>query len=145
MAATDPATPAAPRPIFSLDPIKYVKLISQNPDGSVHYHICDQDALTNYSGLVRDLLSQSFGSENLTDDTPSSLSDDVATVSQTINSIPYLEFREIDKETMIVIIMFALWKKRYSKVCDERIPDFPLPTDKNLALKSLIAANELRT
>jgi hypothetical protein len=148
MAATDSATPA-PRPIFSLDPIQYVKLVSVNPDGSEHSHIVDRDAITSYSGLIRDLLNETFGSEKLSDDTPatssSTLSDDeVTAVTQTIGSIPMLEFREIDKETMIVLIIFAMWKKRYSKVNDERIPDFPVPQDKNLALKALIAANELR-
>ena len=147
MAATDSATPA-PRPIFSLDPIQYVKLISVNPDGSEHFHIVDGDAIKSYSGLIRDLLNETFGSEKLSDDAPatsSTLSDDaVTTVSQTISSIPMLEFREIDKETMIVLIIFAMWKKRYSKVNDERIPDFPVPQDKNLALKALIASNELR-
>lgn len=141
MAATDDTTPAEPQ-LFSLDPIKLIKVITvNNTDGSEHVFILNGTAAEKFCGAIRDLAAVEL-TEASTSGT--SLSDDGPNVA-TISNMPEFVFREIDMQTMSVIVPFWFWKERYCNVVTERIPDFSLPSDKSLALKVLVATNDLRS
>jgi hypothetical protein len=128
MAAESSQAPVNPRPLFSDANIDYLKIIAGEGEDQ-HVFIIDKDAAVKYSSTVRDMLS--IGAE-----LPTGTSDD--------SSIPELEFRDYPMKSIEVAIQFFYWKKRWANVVVERIPDFPLPTDKNVALNTLVVANELQ-
>lgn len=147
--------PTAPvgRPLFSSDPIEYIKLVSEEG----HIFIIDKDAAMRYSSTIKDNMSISDDmdkqstnnkptcSSSLSDDGESSVSSVVTNAGPTpISQLDPIEFREIPTKAMDKCCQFFYWKKRWANVVTERIPDFPTPTEKVLALNTLVASNELR-
>ena len=147
MASTSTSTSESrPHPIINNDPVKYLKLVSEEGPNQ-HIFICDLESATRFSASIRELvhIEQTFQNESaLQDDTPSSSSSSSSSSSGGFDSLPSIEFREIPKRSLETCVSFFYWKKRWCHVVTERIPDFTLPTEKNLALNTLIAANELR-
>lgn len=155
--------PSNAKPLFTSDPVEYVKVTTDptEEEGS-HIFIFDKDATKRYCNQIKDLLniasemnihlgdgsssssssapSCSSSETTLVDDQPSESSSSV--FKPVVEEHP-IEFRMIPKQVMDVIIAFVYWKKRWAEVVTERIPDFPLPEDKNLALQALVAANDL--
>ena len=112
-----------PKPLFSSDPIDYIKLTSEEgPDQ--HIFIVDKDAAVRYSSTIKDLIniSQEMEKGGLQDDQAASSSSAVADLHP-------IEFREIPMRALETCVKFFYWKKRWANVVTERIPDFPLPSE----------------
>ena len=133
MAASSESTPVIPnpKPLFTTDPVEYIKLTSEEGENQ-HVFIIDKDAALRYSSTIKDLLGIAQDMKDLNDPSTSA--------GPEMN----IEFREIPTRALEVCVKFFYWKKRWANVVTERIPEFPLPTDKNIALNTLVAANELR-
>lgn len=138
------------KPLFTSDPIEYIKIESEtNEQGQTHVFIVDKDALRRYAKIIDDLINIQTEMASLPQSSSSSgtsLCDDGAETSEPQIAIEKcsFEFREIPKRAIETICDFAMWKKRWANVVTERIPDFPLPSEKNHALHVLVASNELR-
>lgn len=155
--------PSNEKPLFTSDPVEFVKITTDpSEDGGEHIFIFDKDAAKRYCNQIKDLLNIAVEMNNQFGDSSSSSSssssapscsssettlvdDDQPSTSEFTPSVEEhpIEFRMVPKQVMDVIIAFVYWKKRWANVVTERIPDFPLPEDKNLALQALVAANDL--
>jgi len=134
------------KPLFSSDPIEFIRIESELEDGQPHVFIVDKDAIVRYSKTIESLVNiQSEMSSMMPSSSGTTLSDDAETSSPGPVVAEYpLEFREIPQRAMENVMDFCYWKKRWANVVTERIPDFNRATEKNLALHVLVAANELR-
>jgi hypothetical protein len=136
-----------PKPLFTDDHIQYIKIISGEGEDQQIF-ILDKDAAMRFSSTISDLfnIGDQMKEMGVQDDPsfPSSSSSSTSPPSSLIPHDAFLEFRELPGRALEICIKFFYWKKRWQNVVIERIPDFPLPADRNIGLHTLIAANELR-
>ncbi len=137
-----------PFPLFSGNPVKYVKIFAGKGD-QVQVFLMNIEA-AQFSNGMKDLLSLSQQYDDLSKETSSSSSS--SSSSSTLGDdnekdeeeMPELYFEEIPGPAMRVVVEFLLYKLRFSKVRLTRIPEFPLGhLPKPTGLHVLIAANQL--
>lgn len=143
-------------PIFSDEPIEYIKLESE-PDhkGVSHTFWIDADAAKRFMATVADLMNINDDFKNDQPKSPSqpssssssssSLADDEDVHEFTGPKVAAhpLEFRETPKKALEYVILYAYWKKRWDNVVNQAWADFKLPDDIELLKHLAVASMDL--
>lgn len=150
------------KPLFSSDPVEYIRIITEVEDGVAHEFIFDKDCAMRYSITIKEMYEMSQRMKEVDSICPSSSSSSGTTLSDdstlsssapesssshrvTIHKDPF-KFTDTPMQCMEWIAYFMMWKKRWANTVNERIPDFELPPqeDHNLCLQILVANHDLQ-